>query len=395
MDNIKLMIRSYQKKLTDDFYWWPDIPKQKLANVLSSYIALDEDEQLICLYGSTIFGSAKEGFALSTKGIYWKKLFNSNYLSYRDIEKIKRKEKELYISSTENYLLPTEDDEDDNYKLILPDSLLAGKVRKLLAELFEYTKDNDIPGNTLEKWIKKVLLDEERTEKEKQAALQAYQEAFEIEPDEFETIVNNVKSSLPSKVLDAGLHKRIMYCYNCGTQLNDNVKFCPNCGTNIASLSSSVQKTEQPVTQEDDEKVYVKCKSCKESYYVENEDEWKETDIYYNCGCGKQIEVSFFGTCYKCNKYVGFRPPGLASVVFDIVGTVTGSLNPLKVVTGMIEGVKSDFVDKTPIAKEGYCPFCNKKHIKCPKCGDSIETNDTDDLDTKIYTCSNCKTRMR
>jgi uncharacterized protein with PIN domain len=385
---VESIIRSYQEKLTEDnFYWSPDIPEKKLANALNSYIILDEDEQLIYLYDSTFFGSAKEGVALSTKGIYWKELYEgSQYFSYCDIEKISRKGSDLYILKEED------DNLDDGIKLPFKEAELARELKNLLIEAAKYSKDNDITSNTIEKYIKKILLNEKLTEEEKQAILEQYQEAWEMKSDEFESIVNDVKSSLSSKVLDAELHKLIKYCHNCGTQINDNVKFCSNCGTNIATPLPSVLKTKQSVTQEDDdeEKAWIICKSCGKSYYVENEDEWKKTNVDYHCDCSKQIEVSFFGTCYNCNKHVGFRTSELAPVLFDIaIGALQGFLNPLKA----IETTKR-FVDNIPSSKNsGYCPFCNKEYIKCYKCGNSIEANNADD--NFVYTCSNCNMRMR
>ncbi|MDR1631664.1 MAG: hypothetical protein LBR97_02095, partial [Dysgonamonadaceae bacterium] len=77
--------------VNDDLYFHENLPKKKLSNAMNSYIFLDDDEQIICFYDSTVFGSASDGVCLSTKGIYWKNLWeDSDYLCYCDIESIKK-----------------------------------------------------------------------------------------------------------------------------------------------------------------------------------------------------------------------------------------------------------------------------------------------------------------
>jgi len=82
-----------------DFYFYSNIPLKKKEGALESYVKLDEDEEIICLYDSTVFGGAKEGICLTDHGIYWKELGeDGNYIPYSDIEKIKVKDDQLFIN---------------------------------------------------------------------------------------------------------------------------------------------------------------------------------------------------------------------------------------------------------------------------------------------------------
>jgi len=76
---------------TDDsgYYFYQDIPPKKKAAAKSSYVKnLDEDEKIICLHDSTVFGGAKEGICFTTKGMYWKELGeDGKFIGYSDIKK--------------------------------------------------------------------------------------------------------------------------------------------------------------------------------------------------------------------------------------------------------------------------------------------------------------------
>ena len=51
------------------------IPQTKLRNALRSYAQTIKEEQVLCLYDATVFGGAKEGFIITTVGIFSKSLF--------------------------------------------------------------------------------------------------------------------------------------------------------------------------------------------------------------------------------------------------------------------------------------------------------------------------------
>jgi hypothetical protein len=97
---IETIIRENLTVDDDSLYFYENIPAKKKTNAKSSYVTpLDDDEAIICLYDSTIFGSAKEGICLTTKAIYWKSLAQEGqYIGYTDINKVKLKEDDLFIN---------------------------------------------------------------------------------------------------------------------------------------------------------------------------------------------------------------------------------------------------------------------------------------------------------
>ncbi|MDH8702753.1 uncharacterized protein with PIN domain [Dysgonomonadaceae bacterium PH5-43] len=181
-----------------------------------------------------------------------------------------------------------------------------------------------------------------------------------------------------------------MYCYNCGNKIDDTCKFCPVCGANQqGSIISSVNTEE---VENEEIKVYIKCKHCDEVYFVENQDEWGEESLVYECdNCKQQIEVSFFGYCYCCNEFVGFRHGEVSEILWGFAkGAVKGFLNP-----GAAIEVIGRFTDNIPNAKaHGECPVCNTKHLKCTGCNCSIGLP-IDAEDNQVFKCENCQTKMR
>lgn len=53
-----------------------NVPLPKLKNAHKSFLFAAKSERLLVLSDQTIFGSCKEGYALTNKGIYWKAFFN-------------------------------------------------------------------------------------------------------------------------------------------------------------------------------------------------------------------------------------------------------------------------------------------------------------------------------
>jgi len=69
----------------------PDIPDRKLRNALLSYASLEAGELVLALQDSTVFGSAKRGCLITTKGIHYRSLETrkSGRLSYFEIDPAK------------------------------------------------------------------------------------------------------------------------------------------------------------------------------------------------------------------------------------------------------------------------------------------------------------------
>jgi hypothetical protein len=117
------------------FYFYSDIPAKKKAAAIQSYAHVDDDEDIICLYDSTVFGGAKEGICLTDYGIYWRFTGrDANYLIYTEIEKI-------YIDGS-NLLLND---------ILLPSCSSCNQLKKALEEIVAFFNDGD-NENTASKW---------------------------------------------------------------------------------------------------------------------------------------------------------------------------------------------------------------------------------------------------
>jgi hypothetical protein len=170
----------------DRLYFHENLPKEKLSNAMNSYIFLDDDEQIICLYDSTLFGSASDGVCFSTKGIYWKGLWeDSDYLCYCDIETIKKGKDCLYINGIELPLLNLSNKNKKEYYSFFT------TVSKYAKETFQYS-------DTLNKWVRIVLKKGELTEKRK---IELYKRAKSLgyNFDKFESDVDEIISDLSLK----------------------------------------------------------------------------------------------------------------------------------------------------------------------------------------------------
>ncbi|MFN2622592.1 MAG: toll/interleukin-1 receptor domain-containing protein [Chthoniobacterales bacterium] len=87
-DEIKV-IEVFKKHLhpAEMFHVWPRIPNHKLTGAKGAFLALRDDELLLALCDTTVFKhNGKNGFALTTRRIYWKNLLSeSKELEYRDL----------------------------------------------------------------------------------------------------------------------------------------------------------------------------------------------------------------------------------------------------------------------------------------------------------------------
>ena len=76
-DNIKnTIIEIYkQENNLDRLFMFENIPSNRLGNAIKSYaLAMGNDEAVIFLFDDTVFGSAKDGFILTTKRLYYKNM---------------------------------------------------------------------------------------------------------------------------------------------------------------------------------------------------------------------------------------------------------------------------------------------------------------------------------
>ena len=80
-DLLKELDKKYPHKFSDNFYIYSKNTKyqKKFNNAMTEYATLDNDEKPIICYDGTVFGSAKDGFFITTKGLW---LHNYNEQSY-------------------------------------------------------------------------------------------------------------------------------------------------------------------------------------------------------------------------------------------------------------------------------------------------------------------------
>jgi hypothetical protein len=108
------------------FYFYSNIPAEKKAIAKSSYLNTAEGEQLVCLYDSTLFGGAKKGICLSTKGIYWKCFRKDRYFCHYDAIEETKIDKDGYLKINEWG--------------ISTNTTLAKSLKKTLDEIVAYLK---------------------------------------------------------------------------------------------------------------------------------------------------------------------------------------------------------------------------------------------------------------
>jgi hypothetical protein len=84
-------------------YCLPDIPPHKLDNAKAAYASIADNEVPIALGDNTVFGSAKKGIVITTKGIYWKWDISAGHRPYTQIvpSEVSSKGRELFIAGKE------------------------------------------------------------------------------------------------------------------------------------------------------------------------------------------------------------------------------------------------------------------------------------------------------
>ncbi|MEM6964738.1 MAG: zinc ribbon domain-containing protein [Bacteroidota bacterium] len=76
------------------------MPIQKLKNASKAFLFPDKDEKIMLITDQTIFGSCKEGFAMTEKGIYWKAHFEkAQRVFYRDLNTVEKEKDWIKINN--------------------------------------------------------------------------------------------------------------------------------------------------------------------------------------------------------------------------------------------------------------------------------------------------------
>ena len=67
------------------------VPDNKLKNAKEAFLFIEDDEDLFFICDQTIFGSCKEGFAMTDKCLYWKAHFNeASKVAFKDLRNIEK-----------------------------------------------------------------------------------------------------------------------------------------------------------------------------------------------------------------------------------------------------------------------------------------------------------------
>ncbi|MEY4902710.1 MAG: hypothetical protein RLZZ292_525 [Bacteroidota bacterium] len=75
------------------------MPLQKLKNASTSFLTPEKNEKIFLICDQTVFGSCKEGFALTEKGLYWKAHLESpHHILYKDLASISRKQEWIIVN---------------------------------------------------------------------------------------------------------------------------------------------------------------------------------------------------------------------------------------------------------------------------------------------------------
>jgi hypothetical protein len=83
------MFNQYLSSYREEFneaYVAPDIPIDKLANVLSNFAAVERDEKILAVVDMSLMNSGKGGIAFTNQGIWWKYLSSPQSVQYSDPE---------------------------------------------------------------------------------------------------------------------------------------------------------------------------------------------------------------------------------------------------------------------------------------------------------------------
>ncbi len=67
------------------------VPENKIRNAIQSFLFADKKERVFLLCDQTVFGSCKEGFAITESGLYWKAHFNKAFgVHFDNLQEIKK-----------------------------------------------------------------------------------------------------------------------------------------------------------------------------------------------------------------------------------------------------------------------------------------------------------------
>lgn len=90
MSNVNVYLKENISAVSSNVFVAPEIPTKKLNNAAESMKLVDSINAIIAIYDNTLFGSAKDGFALTGEKIVIKNAFEAPFsLSFTEIEEVK------------------------------------------------------------------------------------------------------------------------------------------------------------------------------------------------------------------------------------------------------------------------------------------------------------------
>lgn len=115
--DVEKMISDYLDIADDDskhYINFISVPLPKLKNAHKSFLFAEKTERLLVLSDQTIFGSCKEGYAITNKGLYWKAFFNTpNRYFFEEFYDIRKEQDWININGQYFHVNPKM-----NYKLL-------------------------------------------------------------------------------------------------------------------------------------------------------------------------------------------------------------------------------------------------------------------------------------
>ena len=100
--DLQLLILDYlhlENEKEDFFIDFVTMPVKKLRNASVAFLFPEKDEKIMLIADQTIFGSCKEGFSLTEKGIYWKAHFEkAQRVSFHELTSIKKEKDWITIN---------------------------------------------------------------------------------------------------------------------------------------------------------------------------------------------------------------------------------------------------------------------------------------------------------
>lgn len=100
--DLRRMILDYLDLEVEDLSWYDDfvtMPAGKLRNAADNFLFPKKDEKLFLIVNTAILGNCKNGFAMTSKCLYWKtELEPAQRVFYHKLEEVKRDDKWITIN---------------------------------------------------------------------------------------------------------------------------------------------------------------------------------------------------------------------------------------------------------------------------------------------------------